>query len=116
MVEEDESWKTADPYAFLPDPKHNTDVHEELTLSDGTTERFCNTQDQLKQHLSATGGSVRLRFPPPPPASPRGGAAPPPPRRARTEPPSVPPSAPVGLAVAVYLGSCAPRLAVLCVS
>lgn len=59
MVEEDEAWKTADPYAFLPDPQANTDVHEELTLSDGTVERFCNSPAQLKRHLSSTGGSVR---------------------------------------------------------
>lgn len=58
VVEDDESWKTADPYAFLPDPEANTDVHEELTLSDGSVHRFCNTDAQLKQHLSATGGAV----------------------------------------------------------
>eukprot|EP00892_Ulva_mutabilis_P008053 jgi/Ulvmu1/561/UM001_0569.1 len=66
VAEEDEAWKTADPYAFLPDPKDNTDVHEELTLSDGTVERFCNTPEQLKQHLAVTGGSVVTRFPPEP--------------------------------------------------
>lgn len=58
QAEPDESWKTQDPFAFLPVPGDNTDVHEEITLSDGNVLRFKNTTDLLKAHLDATKGGV----------------------------------------------------------
>lgn len=60
QAEPDESWKTQDPFAFLPAPDDNTDVHEELTLSDGNILRFKNTPALLKAHLEATKGGVCL--------------------------------------------------------
>lgn len=58
QAEPDESWKTQDPFAFLPLPEDNTAVHEELTLSDGNILRFKNSADLLKAHLAKTKGGV----------------------------------------------------------
>lgn len=57
-AEPDESWKTQDPFAFLPAPEDNAGVHEEITLSDGNILRFKNTPDVLKAHLEAVKGGV----------------------------------------------------------
>jgi glutaminyl-tRNA synthetase len=58
--EADESWRTQDPFAFLPAPQENSGVHEEITLSDGTILRFKNTPELLKAHLEATKSGVCL--------------------------------------------------------
>lgn len=63
---DDEAWKTADPYAFLPRPEDNYNVHTEVQFSDGHIERYSNTRAQLEKHLKETGGKVVTRFPPEP--------------------------------------------------
>ena len=53
-----EAWQDMDPYRFLPHPDENTCTHVEVSLSDGTVARFCNTKEQLAKHLKETGGKV----------------------------------------------------------
>ena len=62
----DESWKTADPYAFFPKPEENNTVHTTVYMSDGSTMNISNTNAKLQQHLKDTGGKVMTRFPPEP--------------------------------------------------
>ncbi|CAD7697335.1 unnamed protein product [Ostreobium quekettii] len=63
---EEESWRTADPFAFLPKPEDNHQVHTTVNFSDGTVMHVSNTEEQLRAHLSETGGKVITRFPPEP--------------------------------------------------
>lgn len=65
-VEEDETWKTADPYAFFPKPQENNNVHTTVYMSDGTTMKIANSSAKLQEHLQSTGGKVMTRFPPEP--------------------------------------------------
>ena len=57
----------ADPYAFLPKPHENNDVHTTVNFSDARgVMRISNDKAQLASHLAATGGRVVTRFPPEP--------------------------------------------------
>jgi len=56
----EEAWRTADPYAFLPQPQDNHAVHTEIYWSDGTILRPSNTPEQLAHHLERTGGKVGM--------------------------------------------------------
>ena len=41
-------------------------MHTEVSFSDGSILRCCNTKELLDKHLKATGGKVLTRFPPEP--------------------------------------------------
>lgn len=66
VEEQDESWRTADPYAFFPKPEENNAVHTTVYMSDGTTMKIANSTDTLKKHLEFTKGKIMTRFPPEP--------------------------------------------------
>ncbi|GAX82347.1 hypothetical protein CEUSTIGMA_g9776.t1 [Chlamydomonas eustigma] len=55
-----------DPYAFLPKPADNNQVHTSVNFSDGRIMRIANTPQKLGEHLAFTGGKVITRFPPEP--------------------------------------------------
>mmetsp|Transcript_9586 Transcript_9586/g.20421 ORF Transcript_9586/g.20421 Transcript_9586/m.20421 type:complete len:801 (+) Transcript_9586:112-2514(+) len=55
-----------DPYAFLPKPAENNQVHTTVNFSDGRIMRIANTPEKLSQHLAATSNKVVTRFPPEP--------------------------------------------------
>lgn len=61
-----EAWRTADPYAFLPKPDQNFQVHTTVNFSDGRRMRISNSKEQLEEYLSKTKGKVITRFPPEP--------------------------------------------------
>eukprot|EP00884_Botryococcus_braunii_P000839 jgi/Botrbrau1/10756/Bobra.180_2s0021.1 len=63
---QEESWRTADPYAFFPKPNQNNQVHTTVAFSDGSSMAIANRTDQLQEHLRVTGGRVITRFPPEP--------------------------------------------------
>lgn len=62
----DETWKTADPYAFFPKPQENNAVHTTVHFSDGKDMKISNSAAELDAHLKVTGGKVMTRFPPEP--------------------------------------------------
>lgn len=55
-----------DPYAFMPKPEDNNQVHTTVKFSDGRLMRIANSPEKLAQHLKETGGKVVTRFPPEP--------------------------------------------------
>ncbi|KAF8065733.1 Glutamine--tRNA ligase [Scenedesmus sp. PABB004] len=55
-----------DPYAFMPRPEDNNQVHTTVNWSDGSVLRIANSPAVLAAHLAATGGKVVTRFPPEP--------------------------------------------------
>ncbi|KAF6264766.1 tRNA synthetases class I, catalytic domain-containing protein [Scenedesmus sp. NREL 46B-D3] len=55
-----------DPYAFMPKPEDNNQVHTTVNFSDGSVMRIANSPAVLARHLAATGGKVVTRFPPEP--------------------------------------------------
>eukprot|EP00201_Polytomella_parva_P009891 CAMPEP_0175064682 /NCGR_PEP_ID=MMETSP0052_2-20121109/15477_1 /TAXON_ID=51329 ORGANISM="Polytomella parva, Strain SAG 63-3" /NCGR_SAMPLE_ID=MMETSP0052_2 /ASSEMBLY_ACC=CAM_ASM_000194 /LENGTH=850 /DNA_ID=CAMNT_0016331077 /DNA_START=254 /DNA_END=2806 /DNA_ORIENTATION=- len=61
-----ESETIEDPYAFLPKPTANNNVHTTVNFSDGRIMRIANSAAQLAQHLALTQGKVITRFPPEP--------------------------------------------------
>ncbi|KAL6782008.1 TSQ1 [Auxenochlorella protothecoides x Auxenochlorella symbiontica] len=63
---EEEAWRTADPYAFLPRPEENNKCHTTVAFSDGSQLSISNSAERLAEHLRATGGRVVTRFPPEP--------------------------------------------------
>ncbi|BDA41649.1 Glutamine-tRNA ligase [Coccomyxa sp. Obi] len=65
-AEDTESWRHADPYAFLPNPAENNKVHTTVNFSNGTQLRIANSAEKLAEHLKVTGGKVVTRFPPEP--------------------------------------------------
>ncbi|GJS95885.1 glutamine--tRNA ligase-like protein [Tanacetum coccineum] len=56
-----------DPFSIFPAPEENYKVHTEVSFSNrDDVLRACNSKTILKEHLEATGGKVRTRFPPEP--------------------------------------------------
>lgn len=55
-----------DPYAFMPKPEDNNQVHTTVNFSDGSVMRIANSPAVLAQHMQRTGGKVVTRFPPEP--------------------------------------------------
>ena len=56
----------SDLWAHLSKPEANHSVHTSVHFSDGRVMHISNTPDRLAEHLRATGGQVRTRFPPEP--------------------------------------------------
>ena len=63
---EDQTETEADPFAFFSKPEENHQVHTTVHFSTGEKMHISNTERQLKEHLSATGGKIYTRFPPEP--------------------------------------------------
>ncbi|KAJ7954116.1 Glutamine--tRNA ligase [Quillaja saponaria] len=66
VTPEQPSEEDLNPYLIFPQPEENFKVHTEVSFSNGSILRCCNTKELLEKHLKTTSGRVLTRFPPEP--------------------------------------------------